>query len=87
MTAISAHRPLGDFPTFDSTIPLAARLDALRAVPGHLVAPWRTLLEFDLAPDVRRALVGLLARSDGAARPLHRWLHAAARLVARRRAP
>lgn len=83
MVAISAHRPLGEFRLFDATVPVATRLDALPAISGHLVAPWRTLLELDLAPDARAALERLLARSEEPAEPVRRLGRLARRIVAR----
>jgi hypothetical protein len=78
LIAISAHRRIDAFTTFDRSVPVAARIDALRSISEHLLPPWRTMLDLDLEPDVRAALVRLLERSA----PVHgvrRWLRAAAR--------
>jgi hypothetical protein len=63
MIGISVHGQLTDFTVFDLSVPLASRLDALPGVPEHLRNGIRNLLELDLPPDVRRAVLRLLGRS------------------------
>jgi hypothetical protein len=63
MAVISAYGRLTDFTVFDLSVPLAARFDAVEEIPPYLLKPCQGLLELDLAPDVRGAVVRLLDRS------------------------
>ncbi|MEO5988582.1 MAG: hypothetical protein ABIU54_14615 [Candidatus Eisenbacteria bacterium] len=85
MVAIAAYGRAEDFTVFNWTASLTTRLDALSPVPESLVAPWRNLLELDVAPDVRMALQRLLARSESNKRwpLLRRMLRHARRLTGR----
>ena len=78
MTALASHGRLSAFTTFDRSVRLATRLDAIRAIPEHLIAVWPPMLELGLEPDVQAAVERLIARSA----PVHgvrRWVRAAAR--------
>ncbi len=63
MLDLCAAGTLPSVQTFDHSIPLAARLDALPSVPRHLLSLWNNSLTQPLPDDVRAAAQRLLARS------------------------
>ncbi len=86
MFAVAAYGRAENFTVFDWSISLAARLDALPAIPQSLLEPYRTLLTLDSSLPVRRALERLLARSaPGARAGLGRRLMRYARWLLRKR--
>jgi hypothetical protein len=63
MISIETHGRRDDVTVFDRVTPMVELIDDLPSIPDRLIIPWRNLLELDLEPATRRALVRLLRRS------------------------